>query len=218
MSDDEEMMDTEEVAEDEQSDVDYADFCDDSVFDGFLDAPPALPIDMLHEEILKFLRIGMDPKKTEMMAANIVGELGENLTDKLMGDYICEFISDCSPSIFELSQRFHIVRSVLSLWENKQQSMTEALNEYLNPEKQVNTIPGRNMTYFIRCLVEEKLLDPKDLLIATENQSSLNEKDTTRLRQVLFRNYNMSTKNYGLCPVFGAAGAASKTGKDKTAK
>ena len=60
------------------SDDDYAEFCEDEQFDGFLtdNAPP--PMDLVQEEIANFLRIGMDRKNASEVACNLVHLCKEN--------------------------------------------------------------------------------------------------------------------------------------------
>lgn len=111
----------------------------------------------------------------------------------MVADCLVEFIMECSPSNVEFCKRMHVVDALLKIWkDDAKQPLTEALDSVLDPEKQMNTIPGRNITYFIRCLVEEKYIDPNELRIKTNSACSLSEKDSNRLQQKLFKRYHTS--------------------------
>ncbi|KAE9549955.1 hypothetical protein FO519_006834 [Halicephalobus sp. NKZ332] len=174
------------------SDEDYDGFCDDDdPFDGFLtdNAPP--PMDLIQEEIINLLRIGMDRRNTNEVAHDLIQLCKRNGSEQQLGKSICDFIIACSPSNVEFVQRLGSVRAVLSAWDDSKKYMISALNDVLDPENQMNTIPGRNMTYFIRCLVEEGFIDPQALDIFTTPSSCLSEKDNSRLQQVLYKRYNV---------------------------
>jgi len=173
------------------SDDDYTEFCDDNHFDGFLmdNVPP--PMDLIQEEINNFLRIGMDRKSTNKIAQTLIDLCKTNGSEEQLGKSICDFVISCSPSNVEFVQRLGSIRAVLSIWDDGPKHMISALNHVLNPENQMNTIPGRNMTYFIRCLVEEEFINPQSLRIFSNPSSCLSEKDSTRLQQVLYKRYNV---------------------------
>uniref|UniRef100_A0A914Y196 Uncharacterized protein n=1 Tax=Panagrolaimus superbus TaxID=310955 RepID=A0A914Y196_9BILA len=158
----EEMDGNADNEEDESTeDYDYSDdFCDDDhFFDGFLKSNAEVDADLTHDQIMNYLRLGIDSKRSPTLAIELVG-MATGGYNKQVADGIVEFVCQCPPSNVELVQRFQSIQAVAKIWNEFGDYVTIAINDILDPEKPpLNRIPSRNLANFIRVLVDEKVID-----------------------------------------------------------
>lgn len=102
MSDTEEInnIPDEDVYEDDEDDYDsesdgdiYADYVDDSHFDGFLDSMPAISTkDKEAEEVMAYLKLCMDDTKLQELTQNIVNMVDNTISSVSFSYKIYHFI------------------------------------------------------------------------------------------------------------------------------
>jgi hypothetical protein len=177
--------------EDESSEeYDYTDdFCDDAHFDGFLKSNADVDADLIHDQIMNFLRLGIDSTRSASLAVELV-QMATTGYKKQVAAGIVEFVCACPPSNVELVQRFQSVHAVVKIWEEFGEAVTDAINEILDIEKPaLNRIPSRNLANFIRVLVDENIIDKDKILIASTRECALPDPYLERLHQVLYNHY-----------------------------